>query len=61
MDYVYEIEDVLPKEICEIIIKRYDKDSRKYDSKIGQGVIDKWRMKDILFKNTKKVISMHSM
>lgn len=41
MDYVYEIEDVLPKEICEIIIKRYDKDSRKYDSKIGQGVIDK--------------------
>ena len=42
MDYVYEIEDVLPKEICEIIIKRYDKDSRKEDSAVGKGgVIDR--------------------
>jgi hypothetical protein len=42
MDYVYEIEDVLPKEICEIIIKRYDKDSRKEESAVGKGgVVDK--------------------
>lgn len=40
MDYVYEIENVLPKEICEIIIKRYDKDSRKIVSKIGNGVVN---------------------
>ena len=36
MDFMYEIEDVLPKEICEIIIKRYQKDIEK-ESAVGKG------------------------
>ena len=28
-NFIYEIENVLPKEICEIIIKRYQNDDRK--------------------------------
>ena len=40
-NFIYEIENVLPKEICEIIIKRYQNDDRKTESLIGSGVVDK--------------------
>jgi hypothetical protein len=40
MDFIYEIEDALPKEICEIIIKRYQNDHRKEPSLIGAAVVD---------------------
>jgi|TARA_R110000823_G_C15782339_1_gene485225 hypothetical protein len=33
MEFIYEIENALPKQICEIIIKRYQKDDRKRPSK----------------------------
>lgn len=50
MDFIYEIENVLPKEICDAIIQRYRSDSRQYNSKIGgEGSInDKIRKSKIL-------------
>ena len=29
MDYILEIHDILPKEVCESIIERYKKDPKK--------------------------------
>ena len=40
MDFIYEVENILPKEICEAIIKRFHNDSRKSESKIGNGEIN---------------------
>jgi hypothetical protein len=40
-NFIYEIENVLPKEICDAIIKRYQNDDRKTESLIGSGVVDK--------------------
>ena len=41
MDLIYELKDALPKEICDIIIERYKKDSNKQPSKIGyEGVVN---------------------
>jgi|TARA_R110001583_G_C5560923_1_gene401212 Rps23 Pro-64 3,4-dihydroxylase Tpa1-like proline 4-hydroxylase len=37
MDYILEIHDILPKEVCESIIERYKKDPKKEQSKIGVG------------------------
>lgn len=34
-DYILEIDNALPKEICDRIIERYKKDSRKVQSKVG--------------------------
>jgi hypothetical protein len=41
MDLIYEIENALPKEICDIIIDRYKKDPRKEQSKVGSDGIVK--------------------
>lgn len=42
MDYILEIHDILPKEVCESIIERYKKDSNKEHSKIGfEGTVKK--------------------
>ena len=35
MEYVYQIDNVLTKEVCEDIMKRFDSDERKCDSRIG--------------------------
>jgi len=40
MEFIYEIENALPKQICEIIIKRYQKDDRKRPSKTFSGTKD---------------------
>lgn len=40
-NFIYEIENVLPKEICDAIIKRYQNDDRKTESQIGSGIVDK--------------------
>jgi len=40
MDFVYEVKNVLPKQICEAIIKRFQNDHRKSESKIGNGEIN---------------------
>lgn len=37
MEYVYQIDNVLSKDICEEIIKRFNSDERKVDSKVGSG------------------------
>lgn len=41
MEFIYEIENVLPKETCEKIIERFKNDNTKHPSKIGpEGRID---------------------
>jgi len=66
MEFIYEIENALPKEMCEEMIQRYKDDNNKTDSRLAGGIIDKsirssksllitgdkkWKdMDDILFK-----------
>jgi hypothetical protein len=40
MEFIYEIENALPPEICEEIINRYKKDNRKSESKLDGNKID---------------------
>lgn len=42
MEFFYEVENILPKEVCEEIIERFKKDKRKGPSKLGpnEGRID---------------------
>lgn len=53
-DYVLEIDNALPKEICDRIIERYKKDSRKTQSKVGgasgEGEIDKEMRRSLLLQ-----------
>lgn len=35
MEFIYEIENALPKDVCEQIIERFKKDNTKHPSKIG--------------------------
>ena len=39
MEFIYEIENALPKEICEEIINRFKKDNRTEEGKVGNGEI----------------------
>ena len=50
MDFVYEIKNMLPKQICEAIIKRFQNDHRKSESKIGNGELNyNVRKSNVLF------------
>lgn len=40
MEFIYEIENALPPEICEEIINRYKKDDRKGKSQLAGGIVD---------------------
>lgn len=40
MEFIYEIENALPKEICEKIIERFKKDEAKHQSQVGKGIVD---------------------
>ena len=70
MEYIYEIENALPKEICEQMIKRFQEDDRKRPSETIDGVnpyvrrssllnfssLKEWKdIDDIIFKVVKKV------
>lgn len=39
MEYVFEIDDVIPPKLCEIIIKKFELDSRKHKGLVGEGVL----------------------
>lgn len=41
MEFIYEIENVLPKDVCEQIIERFKNDNTKHPSKVGpEGRLD---------------------
>jgi NADPH-dependent 7-cyano-7-deazaguanine reductase QueF-like protein len=50
MDFIYEVKDALPKEICDIIIERYKKESYKEKSRVGKdGVVRENMRKSLVF------------
>ena len=41
MEFIYEIENALPKDVCEQIIERFKNDDEKFPSKVGSsGIVD---------------------
>jgi hypothetical protein len=48
MEFIYEIEDALPKEICEKMIERFQKDDRKSSSRTLSGYLPDVRKSTVL-------------